>query len=243
MVKLKRMAAVLIAVIAAFAAIVPALASVDVPCDNCVRFIMNSVEADPGDEIAVTLSLEGGVPANALTLFVYWDADLLERTGTPQHGALWDSIEALDGMVETNGMYQGRFGFIGIVPEEAPACEGELFTLTFRVSGNASQGSVIPITIEVRQLSYDSVDGTVTAIPYETTDGSVTIKVHYLKGDVNNDGVVDSVDALMALRCALGIIDLDGPAFEAADVNGDGMIRSDDALMILRYALGIISSL
>ena len=60
-----------------------------------------------------------------------------------------------------------------------------------------------------------------------------------LWGDVNGDGVVDSVDALMCLRAALGLISLEGSSVLAADVNGDGEVTSEDALMILRRALGI----
>ena len=64
----------------------------------------------------------------------------------------------------------------------------------------------------------------------------------YEPGDVSMDGVVDSIDALLVLRYALGIAELgDGEAY--ADVNGDGAIGTTDALIILRYALGLIDSL
>lgn len=66
---------------------------------------------------------------------------------------------------------------------------------------------------------------------------------HYMPGDVNNDGTVDSIDALLALRAAAGIETLSDPAFEAADVDQNGSIDSIDAIMILRFALGIIDSL
>ena len=60
-----------------------------------------------------------------------------------------------------------------------------------------------------------------------------------LPGDVDGNGVVDSQDALLTLRFALGIID-SLPVERNADVSGDGVIDSQDALIILRMALGII---
>ncbi|MBO4562811.1 MAG: S8 family serine peptidase [Clostridia bacterium] len=59
-----------------------------------------------------------------------------------------------------------------------------------------------------------------------------------LLGDVNGDGVVDSADALLTLRYAMGIVGEASLIVEAADIDGDGAVTSADALMILRRALG-----
>ena len=61
-----------------------------------------------------------------------------------------------------------------------------------------------------------------------------------LMGDVDGNGVVNSQDALLTLRFALGIID-SLPAEQNADVTGNGVINSQDALLILRMAIGIIA--
>lgn len=62
----------------------------------------------------------------------------------------------------------------------------------------------------------------------------------YIPGDVNRDGLVDSVDAIMTLRYSLGIIELDEDQLLRADVSQNGVVSSEDALIILRMALGII---
>ena len=56
-------------------------------------------------------------------------------------------------------------------------------------------------------------------------------------GDVNEDGKVDSADAIAVMRYALGLADLENLA--AADVNADGNVDMADALLILRYAMNI----
>ena len=64
--------------------------------------------------------------------------------------------------------------------------------------------------------------------------------VPVIPGDADCSGEADSVDALLILRYALGIVET-LPSFENADVTGDGVVDSTDSLLVLRYALGIIS--
>ena len=56
-------------------------------------------------------------------------------------------------------------------------------------------------------------------------------------GDVNDDGVVDSEDALLVMRYSMGVAELENLA--AADVNGDGEVNMADALLLFRYAMGV----
>lgn len=67
--------------------------------------------------------------------------------------------------------------------------------------------------------------------------------LYTLLGDVNFDGVVDSVDALMTLRASMEMIEFSPRQIAAGDVYTDGRIMSNDALMLLRYAMGMIDNL
>ncbi|MCL2576941.1 MAG: InlB B-repeat-containing protein [Defluviitaleaceae bacterium] len=76
------------------------------------------------------------------------------------------------------------------------------------------------------------------------TENATTV----LLGDVNNDGVINSIDALLVRTYAVGHRSFAPPYFPpgidpvifrlAADVNGDGVINSIDALMINMHAVG-----
>ena len=63
------------------------------------------------------------------------------------------------------------------------------------------------------------------------------------KGDVNMDGAVDAADALLVLRAAMDMAELEEDAFALADVDNDGEVTAADALLILRFTMGIIGSL
>ena len=61
-------------------------------------------------------------------------------------------------------------------------------------------------------------------------------------GDVDNDGDVDTADALLALRYVMGLIDLTDTQLAQAEVDGDGEVTIVDSLLILRVALGLLES-
>jgi hypothetical protein len=73
---------------------------------------------------------------------------------------------------------------------------------------------------------------------YDKDSKAVDSKYVVVKGDVNGDGKVTSVDPLMIKRHIIGSYTLTGPYLEAADINGDGKITSADALMVKRHIIG-----
>ena len=62
-------------------------------------------------------------------------------------------------------------------------------------------------------------------------------------GDVDGDGSISIVDALMVLQAKNDRITLEMDEFDRADLNGDGLLSAAEALKILRYANGEIGSL
>jgi uncharacterized repeat protein (TIGR01451 family) len=61
----------------------------------------------------------------------------------------------------------------------------------------------------------------------------------FTQGDVNEDGRIDSVDALWVLLLQAGLVD-DVPSRGAADVSKDGRVNSADAALILQHHAGLI---
>ena len=57
-----------------------------------------------------------------------------------------------------------------------------------------------------------------------------------LPGDMNNDGILNALDASEILKYAVGISA--GANLEAADLNGDGTVNASDAAAVLRMAVG-----
>ena len=59
-------------------------------------------------------------------------------------------------------------------------------------------------------------------------------------GDVDGDGVVRVSDAVLIMRCALGLIEFTPEQILCSDVDGDGVIKIADAVMVIRIALGLV---
>ena len=56
-------------------------------------------------------------------------------------------------------------------------------------------------------------------------------------GDADGSGSVTVSDALVVLRCAIGVINEQELVFYAADMNGDGRLSVSDAVTVLRLAM------
>jgi uncharacterized protein YjdB len=125
--------------------------------------------------------------------------------------------------------------------------------------------TVAPGNATVKTLTWVSDDPTVatvsrtgivtgvsvgsTTVTATTVDGgySAQITIHVTAsaqlGDINMDGYIDSADAMMALKVAVGKITLTAEQTKAADVNHDGYVDAADAVKILRYDAGLIDAL
>ena len=81
---------------------------------------------------------------------------------------------------------------------------------------------------------------------YRATQAEIDAALEALKngaklGDVNNDGSIDTADAVLVLQCAAKLIKDEDLNKAAADVNGDGTIDTADAVLILQHAAKLIS--
>lgn len=111
-------------------------------------------------------------------------------------------------------------------------------------------------TIEEGKATFSIIPKTMTDgktynvyVSTNGTDGALTkvasfqygTQPEYTLGDVNNDGKISSIDALLVLKHVARIEDsiLTGTYLAAADVNKDSTVSSLDALLILKRVAGI----
>ena len=115
-----------------------------------------------------------------------------------------------------------------------------------RVDGSDDQ-SVYTLSIygEIDDFYYE--DGKFYGEIYNYTDKTskymeLTLsefKRSVIPGDVNKDGVVTMLDAILTQKYALSFFTPDENVKKAADVNGDGVISVYDALIIQKRALAM----
>lgn len=98
-------------------------------------------------------------------------------------------------------------------------------------------GIVTAVSVGTTKIHVTSVDGNHSA------EVTVTVTAAPQLGDVNGDGYIDSADAMLCLRSAVGLKKLTEEQKSAADVNKDGFVDAGDAIKILRYDAKLIDSL
>ena len=104
--------------------------------------------------------------------------------------------------------------------------------------------------VEIRDYTMENdkaLKAETTAVTVKYGDFSVeqtiTVAQKYNKGDVNNDGMVDDVDAALVYAIANGKLTADLSQQDAADINGDGQVTAKDAEIIYAFYLGELASL
>lgn len=129
-------------------------------------------------------------------------------------------------------------GSVTISHNAAPNTDGVdmrsgVAVLTMKKSG-ASQS----IISEPKAIATKDANGALSPI----TQPNVTDDPYggYALGDVNGDGKINTLDAMMTLRAAVGIESLDAIQTIRADIDANGKINTMDAMMILRRAVGLL---
>lgn len=95
------------------------------------------------------------------------------------------------------------------------------------------------LSLAVAALGCLSSSAALTAFADEISTNGTPAAAGAVRGDVNIDGVVDTLDALLALRISLGFERPSATQLISADMNADGVIDSTDALSILKLAISV----
>jgi hypothetical protein len=144
------------------------------------------------------------------------------------------------GAVNTSSTASGIVDFNGANPSGA-AGDVNVLTVTFEVLGAASSTGVLDLSFSAMSAAGTFADLLSNLV---TNDCNYTIPAGCkVCGDVNDDGVANSTDALVILSYDVGTPI--PPSFQnlinkgCGDVNKDGATNSTDALIILSYDAGI----
>jgi hypothetical protein len=189
------------------------------------------VTAPAGSQVRIPINVEDaqGINAQGLDIVLSYDSALIdpasvavERTAvTSRVGFFANTNEA--GVVRIAGI--GQVQLLG---------EGHLFDIVARMKGGVSAGCG-PLALDLVTM-YDAFARSLEVDSSDT--GQICAGANCKQGDLNNDGAVDSADALIALNIAVGIDEPQICSLESSDLNGDGRIDSADAVMIFRLAGG-----
>ena len=183
---------------------------------------------------SIPVKITANTGFNAMKLQVTYDASKLSyRSYTVSPKAL----VYLNCMTEYQGVDSEGNGLVTIsfVGTDDTTITGDFVTLNFEVGGRAQAGETADITCAVAELENASESANLTS---NTSKCTVTFKAGSKRGDVNEDGKINLIDATYALQYYNGVRSLTTEQQALADVNGDGSVTLVDVLMLLKKCNG-----
>ena len=183
---------------------------------------VGTVEGNPNDEVAVTVSLSNNPGVCSIRLAVSYDSKL---TLTAVENGNIMSDAGFGKQLSANPYY--------VTWDESLANNdntknGTLVTLTFKISESASAGD-LPVSVsyrvgEIYNLELDDV-------VFDTISGTVSV-INFEPGDANGDNVIDSNDLVVLKQVLLGVTD---NVFTSADCNGDNIVDIRDLIWLKKW--------
>ena len=174
--------------------------------------------APPGSYVRAPILLTGASNITGLGFSLLYDPEVVEFAGV-ESGSLLAPAD-FDYSAQDPGVV--RFGFSSSEPITG---SGSVAVAVFRAVGDVDSSSPLKFTLG---LAADS-DGKVVAMAL--ADGELSIGAR-IAGDGDGDGTVSALDALIAMRMATGLSEVD----LALDLDGDGTVTVYDAREILAMA-------
>ncbi|MEW6382033.1 MAG: MopE-related protein [bacterium] len=183
---------------------------------------IEGAQGSMGDEITVPVRIHSAPSAvYSFGFDVTYDPDILEFLSW-ERGDLVKSFK----MFEVNTVVPGRQRIGGLdtgsgMPKGA---SGYLVKLKFKVKGGQEQ-KCYPLTVD------KLIDGFAN---FSSTGGCCCVKINNCNGDLNHDGNVSPLDALIVFKCFLKL----DTCPDCVDVNRDGSVTPLDALCLFKKYLG-----
>ena len=174
-------------------------------------------QSAPNRNIQIPLKIQNAENIGNMDLSLEYDPAVLTPTDVNSGAITSDSLLVHNietGIINVSLVDQSENGING---------EGSIATVLFNVTGEIGDSSTLIITASANNVNGNEIDLEIMNALFSVQD------VDTLKGDVNGDGKINSADALLALKMAVGIIQED----LVADMNDDGKVTSIDAAEIL----------
>jgi PKD repeat protein len=198
--------------------------------------------ASPGSTAIVPVNIcnADGLQIAATDIWLDFDDSVIEVVGIT-NTALTEEYAWAYSITSTVDYSRARIAAI-TSPGQEPYLygDGSLFWITFQVQGSAGMTSTINLREFIAGVGGSTIyspDNLYDPVPLILQDGTFHIGGgEYTLGDLNGNGVVEAIDAYIALLIVSGQLTPTWEQKMAGDVNGNGVVDSADASMILYYA-------
>lgn len=193
-------------------------------------FSAENVWAAAGSTVQVNIDVAQNPGILGATLTVSWADDLTLVKAS--NGTAFEDLN----YQKPSGYTSSGTNFVWYGTSLEYVQDGTILTLTFAVSKNVKEDSVLPITVTGTGIYNEDRQ----AVSANFVNGSVRI-VNYIPGDLDDNGAVDTGDLIMLAQYISDNCKTDpngynvAPNENAANVNDDGRTDTLDLILISQY--------
>lgn len=191
----------------------------DYTIDGVVLSIESS-QSSPGNTVQLPIKIINAENIGNMDISLTYDPEVLTANDLTKGAITSDSLFVHN--------IQPGIVNISLVDDAGITGDGSIAHITFNVIGEKGDACSLILSAIANDDNSDSIDLEIMNALFSVEDEES------LKGDVNGDGKVNSADALLALKMAVGILQENA----VADMNDDGSVTSIDAAEILEIATG-----
>lgn len=163
---------------------------------------------------------------SALTYIIEYDSRVLELTDTSNNLFSYEEINS-------DNKASGKIIISSM--DSSKTVTGKFTDLCFNVIAKSECTTKIKIT------ATTAADGNLKDVSLEGSEAAISIETGVMLGDIDGNGKVNVVDALLALKASTGKLQLTESQQKAADADKNGKVNVVDALMILKASTGKIN--
>ncbi len=181
-----------------------------------VNYSVTNVSGEKGDTVTVSVKLSSAVELWGGIVSLRYNSSELEYVSCSKGDAV------SSGSLNNNG---SAVTFAGTYDKKS----GTVFTVKFKIL-KGSGTSALTLT------SSENIDADGKTHSCAVSNGTVTVSAGKM-GDVNENGLVTSIDARYVLQYVVGDKELTDSQLAVADMNGDGNVTAIDARKILEMVV------
>lgn len=204
-----------------------------------VELWIPDVWAAPGQTALVPVNIRhaSGLKIAAGDIWLDYDGQLIEplTVSSTVHTAGYSWQSSLTG---TRTYSRVIISTYNLSPEPIVG-QGSLFWVLFRVRGQEGKESLLNLRESIAGLGGSNIyapDDLYQPLPISLQDGAFHIAPNYMLGDLNGNGVIEAVDAYLAMQIAVQKLSPTWVQQHAGDINGNGTVDVADASLILYFA-------
>ena len=189
---------------------------------------VESKYAAPGSSVKVNVDVKNNPGIAGATLSVSYDSRLTLTAA--ESGSAFSKLN-----FTAPGRFDNPSKFLWDSESGQVNDDGIILSLTFKVADDAASNE--QLNVNVSYYSGDIYNENLENVNFQTVSGIISVESDMI-GDVNRDGKITLLDAILIQKHLVEIVSFDEDTLVLADINKDNNVNMMDAILVQKSVIG-----